>query len=55
MLTKQDYANIAALLGRVQYNGIQEAAEGVRLFSLLQQLAKDEQVETPSGNSSDNP
>lgn len=39
MFTTDDYKNLAVLLSRVTFNGIQEAAAGVALFSKLQQAA----------------
>lgn len=54
-LTKADYGNLLNLVARATYNGIQESAAGVALFSKLQALvnAPDKKVEAPeSGNDS---
>ena len=46
-LTKADYGNLANLVARATYNGVQEASAGVVLFSKLQALANepDQKVE----------
>lgn len=37
MFNTVDYANLAAIVGRGTYNGIQEAAAAVSLYNKLQQ------------------
>lgn len=52
MFSTDDYKNLAAFLSRVTFNGIQEAALGVSLFSKLQQAATPQET-TESGNKSE--
>lgn len=53
-LTKADYGNLANLVARATYNGVQEASAGVVLFSKLQALANepDKATEGKDGNDS---
>lgn len=50
MFTTDDYKNLAVLLSRVTFNGIQEAAAGVALFSKLQQAAQPAPAEDKASN-----
>lgn len=53
MLTQQDYANLAVLVSRAQFNGINEATAGLQLFEKLKLLAAPQQEDKPSGDSTD--
>lgn len=50
MLTKEDYANLAALISRASINGLQEASIALILFQKLQVLAAPDAAKQEPAN-----